>query len=322
MVARLTGLTVHNIRAWEKRYAVVEPTRTDTQRRLYTREDIRRLTLLKSLVDSGQPIGTIAKLSIEQLEERIRESGLNNERIAAVQLPEIPQGSSQKVRVALVGGQIQTLFASGTDHSDQDFEIVGKFETLADLANQRPVTDLLMVDCPALFDDIIDQVSAQAARIGARRSLLIYGFAHKDALQSLGTKTRITAIPGPTNLEELRLACLADIEIARGPGDSEPSGPKRDLESENPQEIPPVRFSTSQLAKLAKISSALDCECPQHLANLLFSLTAFEAYSAQCESRDEKDAKLHQFLRVETAQARSTIENALARLLKEEGIKI
>ena len=35
-VARRTGLTPHVIRIWEKRYAAVQPSRTETNRRLYS----------------------------------------------------------------------------------------------------------------------------------------------------------------------------------------------------------------------------------------------------------------------------------------------
>lgn len=321
MVARLTGLTVHNIRAWEKRYAVVEPTRTDTQRRLYTREDIRRLTLLKTLVDSGQPIGTIADLTVHQLEERVLETTTNG--IPPTDAPELPNSLAGKARVILVGDRIQALFASRAGLGDSDFEVVAKFESLAELNGQKPSADLLMVDCPALFSETIDQISALAAQLGVRRSFLVYGFAHQAALQSTSAKNRITAIPGPISLEELRLACVADIELARGQRQpiTEPELAEENETGEEP-EIPPVLFSASQLSQLTNITSVVDCECPQHLANLLLNLTAFEAYSARCESKNAKDAKLHKFLHVQTASARSTIEHALAKLLKAEDIQI
>ncbi|MGY8686441.1 MAG: MerR family transcriptional regulator, partial [Verrucomicrobiales bacterium] len=56
-VSRLTGVSTPNIRVWEKRHNVVEPKRSKTKRRLYTPDDIQRLTLLKALVDRGHAIG-------------------------------------------------------------------------------------------------------------------------------------------------------------------------------------------------------------------------------------------------------------------------
>ena len=49
-VARRTGLSAHVIRIWEKRYAAVKPTRTSTNRRLYSNAEIERLLRLKEVV--------------------------------------------------------------------------------------------------------------------------------------------------------------------------------------------------------------------------------------------------------------------------------
>ena len=42
-VARETGLSPYVIRAWEKRYAVVEPVRNHSNQRLYTEAHVERL---------------------------------------------------------------------------------------------------------------------------------------------------------------------------------------------------------------------------------------------------------------------------------------
>jgi DNA-binding transcriptional MerR regulator/methylmalonyl-CoA mutase cobalamin-binding subunit len=60
VAANLAGLTPYVIRAWEKRYAVVDPERTDTNRRLYTNEQVEYLRLLRRLTEAGYPIGSIA----------------------------------------------------------------------------------------------------------------------------------------------------------------------------------------------------------------------------------------------------------------------
>jgi hypothetical protein len=53
---------------------------------------------------------------------------------------------------------------------------------------------------------------------------------------------------------------------------------------------------------------------------LIIALNAFEAYSLQCENQNEKDAALHTYLYKMTAQARHTMETALAHLLEVEQI--
>jgi len=62
MVAKMTGLSTHTLRMWEKRYAAVLPHRTEAGGRLYTDSDVERLRLLHTLVGSGHSIGGIAKL--------------------------------------------------------------------------------------------------------------------------------------------------------------------------------------------------------------------------------------------------------------------
>lgn len=66
-VVRRTGLSAHVIRIWEKRYRAVEPARTESNRRLYSEDDIQRLILMRDLVRSGQTAGYVAKLPTEQL---------------------------------------------------------------------------------------------------------------------------------------------------------------------------------------------------------------------------------------------------------------
>jgi len=67
VVSQITGLSVHVIRAWEKRYNVVEPDRSDTNRRMYSEEDIEKLKLLNDAVHLGHNIGGIANLSPKEL---------------------------------------------------------------------------------------------------------------------------------------------------------------------------------------------------------------------------------------------------------------
>jgi DNA-binding transcriptional MerR regulator/methylmalonyl-CoA mutase cobalamin-binding subunit len=67
VVARRTGLTLHVIRAWEKRYAAVSPLRTSTNRRLFSESDVERLQLLRRATFAGHSIGQIARLPTEGL---------------------------------------------------------------------------------------------------------------------------------------------------------------------------------------------------------------------------------------------------------------
>ncbi|MEQ1758069.1 MAG: MerR family transcriptional regulator [Vicinamibacterales bacterium] len=65
--ARLTGLTPDTLRAWERRYKAVTPQRIG-RGRAYSRGDIDRLRLLRTAVQHGHAIGTVAQLSNQDVE--------------------------------------------------------------------------------------------------------------------------------------------------------------------------------------------------------------------------------------------------------------
>ncbi len=62
VVIRRTGLSPDLLRAWERRYGVVAPSRSDGGQRLYSDADIERLTLLRRATSLGRSIGQVAEL--------------------------------------------------------------------------------------------------------------------------------------------------------------------------------------------------------------------------------------------------------------------
>lgn len=84
VVARRTGLSAHVIRIWEKRYGAVEPERTGTNRRVYSDEQIERLSLLRDITQHGHSIGRVAKLPTEKLRELSKQSHGTDGQVARV----------------------------------------------------------------------------------------------------------------------------------------------------------------------------------------------------------------------------------------------
>lgn len=74
VVARLTGIPIDTLRAWERRYGAVEPSRDD-RGRLYDDVDLQKLKLLRRLVERGHAIGRIARMEEPEL-SRLLEAGL------------------------------------------------------------------------------------------------------------------------------------------------------------------------------------------------------------------------------------------------------
>lgn len=86
LVALRTGLSPHALRAWERRYRVVTPTRSEGGQRLYTDLDIERLLRLRRLTERGHAIGRIASLPLDELarlEDHIPAEQLEPRRLGA-----------------------------------------------------------------------------------------------------------------------------------------------------------------------------------------------------------------------------------------------
>jgi DNA-binding transcriptional MerR regulator/methylmalonyl-CoA mutase cobalamin-binding subunit len=69
-VSRLTGLSSHVLRAWERRYQAVSPLRTPGGTRRYRESEVARLRLLAAATRAGHRIGDIAALSETELRSR------------------------------------------------------------------------------------------------------------------------------------------------------------------------------------------------------------------------------------------------------------
>lgn len=73
VVSKRTGLSAHVIRVWEKRYGAVIPTRTDSNRRLYSEAEVDKLILLKTATGLGHSIGNLARQPVDSLRKLLAE---------------------------------------------------------------------------------------------------------------------------------------------------------------------------------------------------------------------------------------------------------
>ena len=297
---RLTGLSQHVLRVWEKRYGVVDPERSESQRRLYRESDIRRLSLLKALVDRGQAIGSIADLDTAELEQRLQQSS------AAMQL----QQPADKPVLALFG---ETLVATREACvTSEIFEFSGHFDEVPDSGTLGKASrlDVAVVEWPSLHPESAVETTRLANRLNARLLILVYDYASRSALRRLQTD-RVTALRSPLDIAALEAVVAWRFGFTPVREDSpEATGGM----------VPSRQFNDRELAHLAAQSPAIACECPMHLAQLITSLVRFEIYSAECESRNTEDAALHSYLHNTTSRARSMMERALARVVELENL--
>lgn len=283
-VAKLTGISTDTIRAWERRYNVVQPNRGENNNRYYTDSHIKKLISVKRLVDAGQAIGTICRLSDEELQERT--SGLLGiDR-------QISTGPASKWAVFSVQqpGWLKDCIEAQPDHD------ITWFTHLEDVDVGQ--YEFVVIDMPSLSEVNEKEIHNHVPRELAARCLVVYRFASRTQLRSL-TARGFRLLKGP--LEPYALVNLLST-------DTQPAA----------MEIS-RRFSESELNRFAGLSGSVECECPKHLSELIVSLNQFEDYTRDCVNQTPEDAELHKRLLGLSCQARSIMEQALAEVIAVEG---
>ena len=294
--ARLAGIPVATLRMWERRYRVVGPQTSARGHRRYAAEDIGRLALIKSLVDLGHPIGTVAHLPLETLREM---------RAAAGVVATEPRSAQPRTPKVAIVGEALCAQASATEAASLHVVAACADRTRAAEALHDVRADVLAIELPALRDDAVDLVETLAAQVGARRAIVVYRFATEAALRELRRRGHVVA-HAPVGVAEIVSLASGGVETAAAP-----------------LAVPPApRFDERALVRLSQVTSKVRCECPRHVVDLLLSLGAFERYSAECENRSPADAELHRHLGRVAGNARVLFEEALVRVARAEGIEL
>lgn len=316
-VSRITGIGSETLRAWERRYKAVIPLRTESGDRNYSRDDVAKLLLLKSLVDAGISIGTIAGLDTEQLKMRVESDPIFTARNKSTANKEKISDKNSS-HVALLGDSFPIRIIDGLPEVN-GIDLIGVYEDISDLEEKIKHSnppDIVVIERPT----INQQTNADIQRIreisGAWHVILIYGFSNQDFIEQIQS-SQTTVVRSSIDVQELARLCIYHSGGSEGLPSLE-IGSTLHFE----QTIPARSFSNKQLAELSKISNTIKCECPKHITELVRDLVAFEIYSAECENESNQDAALHSYLHATTAQARSMLEESLLHLMRVEGISI
>ena len=299
VAARLAGLPVETLRVWERRYGISDTGRSAHGQRLYSEDQVRRLRLMKQLVDQGHPIGALAKLQLEQLGQ-----------FALVPEPGAPL---QPVRLALMGTALARRLAVG-GRELLALDIVAHFQNLDEVAATWPGTgaQLLLMEISELDERVVPAIGALRQELGMA-VVVLYRFGASATIRQLRAQGCLVARV-PSDVAEIVLLCqaaLAALPLAQA-----------QLARQRPAAPVPRRFDDRALAELAAASSTVHCECPRHLTEILLMINSFERYSEQCSSRNVADALLHEQLGHAAATARMVLEEALLRLARAEALPL
>ena len=321
-VSSLTGVDAHTIRAWERRYGAIKPNRSETGRRLYDDQTVERLQLLKALVDCNEAIGQIAHLPDETLRERL---GRIAEHEALASVSRDGEDENRRPKLAVLSGAVArqlAVNAAAFGGLDVDVRSADVEAFLEDARGDR--WDVVILELERGRPIAAPTLRAVKDLPGQPAVLVVYRFATNATLAKLGRAGAVTS-RSPLPLGSLRRIVDDLIVIRLARQQTRPPSPRRERAAKT-KEQPSVpverRFDDAQLARLLEVSTAIDCECPNHLSSLVTGLVAFEQYSRECESRDEQDAAQHQRLAEGTAEARALMEQLLAEICEHEGIQV
>lgn len=72
---KLSGIKAHTLRAWEQRYNLIEPLRTETNIRYYMDSHLKKILNIAVLVKSGMRISKVAEMSDAELRASVIDAG-------------------------------------------------------------------------------------------------------------------------------------------------------------------------------------------------------------------------------------------------------
>ena len=301
--ARLAGLPVTTLRVWERRYGVVAAPKTVTGQRLYSNHDVQRLGLLKQLTDRGHAIGTIATLDLEPLQALV--AGVPSPALIGVPINEtvdsramvvVGRSAAQRLKPG-VGCRVRAVH-DDLDHAEAEVEVESASSGMA---------DVLLVHLQSLQPASAQRVLALGAALHAGAIVVLYAFGTEAIAESLRAA-------GVT----VRREPIAGRELARLIAATRNAAPS----STANWHAAPRRFSDETLMHLTELPSSVACECPRHVAEIVMQLASFERYSEDCTTRSPADAALHRHLSGLAGAARSLFEQALERVVVDEGIEL
>jgi DNA-binding transcriptional MerR regulator len=298
--ARLAGLPVETLRIWERRYSLSDAERSEHGQRLYSAEQVARLSLLKQLVDQGHAIGVLAGLAREQLQSMLA-ANASDARVGSGPVPIMLAGPSLARRVA-------------AERQPLGLEVRASCSRLEQVAELGAASgaQVLVVERSELDDSAMPLLAAAREAAGVAATVVLYRFCASATIRALRSQGYLVARV-PADLGELALLCRSALAGQRLPL-REPAAAAT--------AVAPPRFDEEALAAISAAGNRLSCECPRHLTDLLFMLGSFERYSAQCANRNPEDARLHKMLELASGQARVVLEDALTALAVADGLPL
>lgn len=281
-VAKLSGISVECLRAWERRYGLA-PAERSGRTRFYSFAQLQRLKKIKALIDAGHPIGSLVELGDAELEARERAGGLTTARPSPHRLPQ----------VGLIGTNLLLL---EQDHGDDArVEVSQRWVSIEDFIDarerERSSLDVVVLQLPTLDFVELDRACRLAPDC---RWIVVYRYATREAVATLGTRG-LQSLTWPVAWDELAHACATPAGMPARAGRTAPR-----------------RYTDHELYAIASRARAEQREAPRELVELITNLNAFTDFAAQRVVSDSPEAEVYERLREDASYARAQLERALA----------
>ena len=78
-VSRITGINPVTLRAWERRYGLIQPTRTESGHRLYSQTDIDEVRSILGWIERGVAVSKVSKILARTESVRLQASALDSD---------------------------------------------------------------------------------------------------------------------------------------------------------------------------------------------------------------------------------------------------
>jgi MerR family transcriptional regulator, light-induced transcriptional regulator len=325
-ISKLTHIPVSTLRIWEARYQAFTPVKSSGNQRLYVENDVTKALLLKTLLEAGHSISSVAHLSCEALRQ------LNLRTKPAVSFGSELQASARElldikpVSIAVVGLGLAARIESKKMTLSFRRTAITISHVFDDLTSGlslpvEPGSQILLVRVNSIRPSTRLEIDSLAKALGSLKTIVIFNYAPQaivDAMKLTGILVRRDPISDSDLADLISSGLLIDSKASMQDMDADLS----ESNSSSSSMIPPRKYSVETLDRVASISTDVLCECPRHVAELLTQLGNFEEYSQECLNSSDKDAHLHATLAAISGSARALFERALEMIAAHEGIKL
>ncbi len=279
-VSKLTEISAERLRAWERRYNL-QPAHRSGKTRFYDSGQIEHLKKIKVLLDRGQAISQLIKLTGEELDARLA----------------VRPGRGGSTRVGLVGA---SLILAERDQDQSRLNVLGRWaslETFETCTDVLPALDVLLVQLPSL-----DSEQIQKLRVIVPNTRLVLACRYEQGGDTeTATELGVALIRWPAPWSDVEYACLSRA-AALGVDD------RAELR----------RFTEDELLQIAMSESQAGCGCARGLVELITELDAFSIHASRCADGEAKHpgatAAEHARIRLEEALAAFVSQHRLLHL--------